>query len=280
MMARGGRRGGWKVEDTLKIPDRGGAAGSAEQLLLLSLPPGSKVWGYAPAEGMGGGGTHRDGTHGAGVSRSPPPLKLLSSTPKKRLTPPPPPPPKRLRLPLRTRSAPAEGGRYPGGPPLGPNGDVLPGISVCPPVPPPRPRPRLPAPPFSNTDSPSEPGEICQQFSTALVMTFLESASDGCKDRKAPRLSAWNNRSSVQSPIPLFSSFLPICPPPPPRPVTPPTLFPAPETRATSCRASLLSEEARAPFSPLCAHLSNPTFLSKTRKICKACTAAEKQDKV
>lgn len=169
--------------------------------------------------GNGGGGTHRDGTHGAGVSRSPPPLKLLSSTPKKRLTPPPPPPPAQTPAaaaphPLRTRGRRPLPRRTPPRPQRG-----CPTRDKCvPPSPPPRPRPRLPAPPFSNTDSPSEPGEICQQFSTALVMTFLESASDGCKDRKAPRLSAWNNRSSVQSPIPLFSSFLPICPPPPPPP--------------------------------------------------------------
>ncbi|KAM6078909.1 uncharacterized protein LJ206_008839 isoform 1-T3 [Theristicus caerulescens] len=45
--------GGGEVEDTLEIPDPGGAAGSAEPLLLLSLPPASKVWGWGPRGARG-----------------------------------------------------------------------------------------------------------------------------------------------------------------------------------------------------------------------------------
>lgn len=58
-----------EVEDTLEIPEPGGAAGRAEPLLLLLLlfiPPGSKVWGSAAAEARLGTG-EGDGDGGAGV---------------------------------------------------------------------------------------------------------------------------------------------------------------------------------------------------------------------
>lgn len=117
------------------------------------------------------------------------------------------------------------------------------------------------APPLA-TAAPDRAGEICQQFATTLVITFLESAAIDVKIRELPRLSAWNNLFAANLFLfPALPNHIP--------PLRLPRLLPlgSPETYVTSRCASLLSGEAPAPFSPLCPHPSDPTFLSDPKNM-------------
>lgn len=153
---------------------------------------------------------------GGGCAGSPPPVLRpphrgcpvplrppRSPLPRTESCPPPPPPPPPSGMPCPGAAVP---------PAPGPPRFPLPLTEPCPvPRPPPASpsgplpaRPRLPAPAAPNTNSRQTRGNLStiRNHSGNYIPGIR---SDRCKDRELPPLSAWNNRSCSQPPIPLSS---------------------------------------------------------------------------
>lgn len=227
---------------------------------------------------------------GGGCAGSPPPVPR----PPRRgcpvpLRPPRSPLPRTESPPLllpRRRGCPARG--QPFRPPRGRPGPRCPSPSRVRPVPSPPPRRghcppgRGYRPPPLPTPTPDRPGEICQQFATTLVITFLESAAIDVKIG-----SCLHFPLGIIVPVRSHLFLFPALPNhiPPFRllrflPLGSPKKTLRDESRCLAPVLPPCPRRHRLP-SPLCVPIS-PTqlFPSRTRKICKACAAAEKQDKV